>query len=481
MPRWYGSRPWWLYWTVAGRGARDGLINHPKEAQFQEMRPRKGQLDAVAGLLQEIEARLPPGTTDRPSTAVADGDYDAALRAFGHIMLARGFPIEALPPDARCEIIRVMTELAGRQWRSSTEQPGPLTHYQAELVAIAEGKIERLCRRWETRRNGLEAEADRVQPLWVAAHREYAALEREHGAKGHRQPHPLLPMWLYLSFLLGLGVAEYWMNLLAFELWFQKGSAELIFAALLPSFVIPFFAHGIGTQVRHWQGQARLGERISRISIVVLLITSLVALLLLPALGSLRVMYVAMSEDRSFDWLQFGAVLAMNLAGLAAGVFAAYFAHEGDAELVNICRRKRRLWRRLHRIWRHWVRIAGEFDTLRGKCIRDIGIVRQDTIASLLEYRDYGIRYRADGAPPSLFRNEIQEQYFKPRFFPNELAQAPPPIEELPEFASGRYRRLWPVSSASGPLALTEGPAGAPPAPGLVGADIAALSHAADG
>jgi hypothetical protein len=144
---------------VAGRGARDGLINHPKEAHIQEMRPEKGQLDAFAVLLQEIGARLPADRDPPTLGAAADSDYDSALRAFDQIMQARGVPIGNLPPDARCEIVRLIAEIGDRHRRRRGDEPAPLTHYQAELVAIAEAKIERLCRDWESRRNGIEAEA----------------------------------------------------------------------------------------------------------------------------------------------------------------------------------------------------------------------------------------------------------------------------------------------------------------------------------
>jgi hypothetical protein len=429
---WYFSRPFWLYRTIAGRGARDGRINHPKDGIVQEMRPEIGQLDFVGAFLREIEVRL----ADRESGAAASqpdsSDYDMAVQILETVMRTRRAPLDSLPSESRRELVKVMVDLIDQhEQRKLDEQRDCLTHYEADLVEMAEKKIYAVCENWEAYHNSIEATAKRVHDEWYNAYREHEALNELHSKKGYRQPHPLIGTGFYALILMGLGLSEYWINMLAFQLWFVKDSLDLYISALLPSIVIPFFAHIVGTQLRYWQGKKELGEKIRWQSVVIVMGSLIVALCAACSLVFLRATYVAFEGREAIDVSQAVSILALNVAGLCAGIGAAYIAHDVDSELENICKRKKVLLKYLHGTWQRWAKLAAEFDELRGKCIAQVGTIRSDAVSKIMEYRDYNIRYRADAQIPAVFKNQVGDRFFKARDFSHELSATPPPFSEV--------------------------------------------------
>jgi hypothetical protein len=444
MRSWYFSRPYWLYWTVAGRGARDGRINHPKNGVVQQIRPEIGQLDRLGEFLREIEIALVPRPDRDGSTSaqVDTSDYDCALRALEAIMEARGVPLDSLAASGRRELVKMMVDLIDRHEKSKRDDPNALTHYESELLAIAEEKIEGLCAYWETRHNTIEAKAGQVRHEWLNANEEFEAIKKQHQEKKYRQPHPLLPGWLYYCILIGLGLAEYWVNMIAFRLFFVPGY-ELYVSALLPAIVIPFFAHVVGTQLRYWQGKKELNIKVRWQSVVIVIGSLMIALATASALVWLRSSYFSFELRQPIDLKDAASILMLNIAGLCAGIAAAYIAHDVDSELENICKQKEYLMMRLHRVWRRWAALSSEFDKMRGQFIAEIGKIRYDTIAKIAEYRDYNIRYRMDDSIPSIFAAQVGDRFFRPRDFSHELSHTPPPIEELRAIyrtASGEYR-----------------------------------------
>lgn len=435
MPRWYFSRPFWLYWTVAGRGARDGRINHPKEGIAQQVRPEIGQLDLVEALLREIEIKLMARSEDAVPLAtrlqVDTSDYDSAVHMLESVMHARRMPLDALPADARRELVKIMVYLIGQYGKSKQDESILLTHYEAELIAIAEERIEALRDRWESRRNSIKAKAEQEQHKLDRAAHDFGELEKQHQKKENKQPHPLIGRWFYRAILIGLVLAEYWINQLAFQLWFQNGSLALYVSAALPAIAIPFFGHVIGTQVRYWQGNRELGKKVRWQSVLIIIGSLVVALITASSLVWFRSRFGEFINRQPIDWRDALSILGLNITALCAGIAAAYIAHDVDSDLENICKGKKRLLKELHRIWDRHTQLASEFDTLRGTCIAEVGKIRADTEAKIYEYRDYNTRYRKDGTAPEVFKTEIGERFFKARDFSHELSLAPLPLAFL--------------------------------------------------
>jgi hypothetical protein len=428
---WYFSRPFWLYRTIAGRGARDGRINHPKDGIVQEMDLEVGRLDFVGAFLREIEVKLADRESGSTVSKVDSGDYDMAVQNLETVMRTRRAPLDSLPAKSRRELVKVMVDLINQHQKSKRDDPNFLTHYEADLITMAEIKIEAVWKNWESLHNSIEAKATHVHDEWFNAYREYEALNELHSKKEYRQPHPLIGTGFYALILIGLGLSEYWINMLAFQLWFVKDSLELYISAALPSITIPFFAHIVGTQLRYWQGKKELGEKIRWQSVVIVMGSLIVALCAASSLVWLRTKFVAFEERQPVDLSQAVSVLALNVAGLCAGIGAAYIAHDVDSELENICKRKKILLKYLHGTWRRWAQLAAQFDVLRGKCIAEVGTIRADAASKIMEYRDYNIRYRADVSIPSVFRSEVGDRFFKARDFSHELSATPPPFSEV--------------------------------------------------
>lgn len=436
MPHWYLSRPFWLYWTVAGRGARDGRINHPKEGIAQQMRPEIGQLDLVAAFLREIEIKLAVlSGGDTPASTrlqVDSSDYDGAVRALESIMHSRHLPLDALPADARRELVKIMVYLVDQHAKGKKEEPALLTHYEAELIKIAEEKIEDLRKDWELKRNAIKTKAEQEQHKLEKAATDFNELDKLHAQKQYKQPYPLIGKWLYMAILLGLAAGEYWINMLAFAVAFPKGSPELYVSALIPAIAIPVFAHVIGTQIRYWQGKREANIKIRWQSVTIVIGSLLFAILAGSALLWLRSSYIMVTEGAdAIRWQDAISIFLLNMAGVWAGIAAAYIAHDVDSDLESICKSKKQLLKDMHIIWTRRTKLATEFDTLRGVCISDVGKVREDTVAKIMEYRDYNARFRADGSVPSVFMSEVGHRFFEVRDFSHELSLAPPPLLHL--------------------------------------------------
>jgi hypothetical protein len=428
---------WWFRWTVAGRAVRDGWAGLPVAAQVREMPVPKGRVDQLAALLWARQGEpAKSAQVDGDGVPRKDGDYDVVLAALSAAMKARGGSLEGVDHAERVRLVGLMADLLSEaNPRTPTTEPTSvntkvmaigtvMTHYEANVVDLANHDAAKVREGWEKSHHKLEAEQGRISNHLGHVMRQLARQHHLHQDKGYRSPHPMIPMWLYVTMMCFIGVLEMPFNLEAFRI-LDVGPEERWLLALGPSIAILFLAHLSGTKLRQWP------DRFSWTHVLVVGTAALAVLLALGAVGMLRADYLAAVNKEPLNVRQALELIAINLIFLVAGTFAAYAAHDPDRELERICREKKQLRKEVNQLWKHLNKVAGDYDTQRGVALAEIERIRTYAVACIGEYRDMNSRARAGAQLPESFRQPVDDRFFAPVDLGPELDRAPQALQDL--------------------------------------------------
>ena len=127
-----------------------------------------------------------------------------------------------------------------------------LAPYEFEELKIAESRIDRICEATERARQHYEARLNHVQHRIQDLLREALKNRTAHAAKHFAQPHPLMPMWLYVAVMLVMGAAELLFNATAFRLIESGQDYQSYIMAVAPTLSLLMMAHFLGVKWRQW-------------------------------------------------------------------------------------------------------------------------------------------------------------------------------------------------------------------------------------
>jgi hypothetical protein len=127
-----------------------------------------------------------------------------------------------------------------------------LAPYEFEELKIAETRIDRICEATEHARQRYEARLNHVQHRIQDLLREALKNRTAHAAKHFAQPHPLMPMWLYVLVMLVMGAAELLFNATAFRLIESGQDYQSYIMAVAPTLSLLMMAHFLGVKWRQW-------------------------------------------------------------------------------------------------------------------------------------------------------------------------------------------------------------------------------------
>lgn len=451
---WWFSDAFWFYWTIAGKGARDGRRGFPTEKHGQIMPLDAIRLKRVKRLLQALRddrlaaaepaaaASPEPDHQAAPSEAVEEApplpepdeerdsitrdDYDATMRELEVLLNDSGLSLDKIDPALSREMIAVMAEVAAAANASpQTHDTAVLSHYEAKLIDLAEKKIVAVIKKWEKKRQTIESRSKHALHNMKEVMHEYKECLEEHEKKDRQYPYRLVSPWLYWPILFLLGIFEWPMNASAFRI-LDLDPIETFIVSAIPSIAVPILSHIIGTKIRQWP----LEPSPWKTAIVfVLMVSALVGGLY--AMGMLRAQYIAWENKAPIDTESMLMLMLVNACALAVGLGLAYWSHDPDRELERIVDHKAMLQRRLDRAWNRWLNVSGEFDRLRAEAICDVEMIRDDVRASIMEYREYNNRYRRREAPPESFTAELGDRFFRPRDFGPELDKTPKSLDDM--------------------------------------------------
>jgi len=130
-----------------------------------------------------------------------------------------------------------------------------LAPYEFEELKIAETRIDRICEETERARQRYEAQLNHVQHRIQDLLREALKNRTAHAAKHFAQPHPLMPMWLYVLVMLVMGAAELLFNATAFRLIESGQDYQSYIMAVAPTVSLLMMAHFLGMKWRQWPPQ----------------------------------------------------------------------------------------------------------------------------------------------------------------------------------------------------------------------------------
>ncbi len=184
----------WFFTTAAAQGLRDARHDYPREDTYVE----------ATALVQPVtnSTRLAPDTSPGPKAAPA-----------------------------------VVIKLAP---------------YEYEELKIAESRIDRICEATEHARQHYQARLNHIQHHIQDLLREALKNRTAHAAKHFAQPHPLMPMWLYLAIMLVMGAAALLFNATAFRLIESGQDYQSCIMAVAPTLSLLMMAHFLGVQWRQW-------------------------------------------------------------------------------------------------------------------------------------------------------------------------------------------------------------------------------------
>jgi hypothetical protein len=425
----------WFMWTVAGRAARDARRNVPTENQCREMECHKGNLETVRLLIEKLRktptrarSAVPP-SSEVSTLKYTQDDYDEIVDSLTDLLKERDIPLSSLTRDHKIGLAEVLADFVaelqvGELRAGNVHRTNKLSFYEANLISLAEMQVSRICEKWQQAKQALETKAKMIQHRLDYILQELADQHARHKQKGLRQPHRIMPKWIYLPTMVIVGSLEFPFNSAAFEI-LEMPPEELFLLALGPSVAIPLLAHFVGTKIRQWPEK----EPAWRI-ILITVFAGLSLLLGLGAIGYLRAAYVG-REAGSTNLAHMFALLAINLLFLSVATVAAYFAHDPDRELERIWGEKKRLRRALERAWKAWSRVAGEYDTRRGHAIEKARTAQKEAQAQVDEYRAHNARWRPGAGWPSSFAEPVSDRFFGTRDFGGELDRTPPPLDDI--------------------------------------------------
>lgn len=127
-----------------------------------------------------------------------------------------------------------------------------LAPYEYEELKIAESRIDRICEATERARQHYEARLNHIHHRIQDLLREALKNRTAHAAKHFAQPHPLMPMWLYLAIMLVLGAAELLFNATTFRLIESGQDYQSYVMAVAPTLSLLMMAHFLGVKWRQW-------------------------------------------------------------------------------------------------------------------------------------------------------------------------------------------------------------------------------------
>jgi len=421
---------WWVYWTVGGRGIRDAVIGVATERHTGTVATPKGDLDALASLLQQLSKDPLMGQTGVPGPPGGGDDLGHAMKALRHLMRERGTSIDDLGENRVAQLVQDMASAVAAARQKDAAENGQsasesLTFYEAEMVDIAEEQISRLCEAWEKAKHGLEARAKQVGHRLEELRSQYHSLVEQHRAKGFRAPEHMIGPRIYPLALALLGILELPINFEAFQI-LQQTKLQTLFIASGPSLAIIVLAHFLGITCRR-NFSARRAEIAASVLAGVFLSLGLLGIAFLRAewFAYLTGAGPASSPTAGIDWSQTVALLAVNLLFLAAGVCVSILAHDPDGELDRVWREKHNVRQEYDRVWDRWIDVAGRYDELRGVTLQKIQQIRDDARAKLHEYRSYNTRYASGIEAPAAFRESVTDRLFIPRHLGDELDRPP--------------------------------------------------------
>lgn len=417
----------WFYWTVAGKGARDGRRGIPLEDQVRQVGLYKGDVDAITKLLDTLKGSDPSIKTTQDVSGQLTDDHEKAITSLTDLMAERGIPVDKLDRDNRIKLVHLLTDILSelRDENKTGGKPPRLSFFEAEMLNITEEKISRLIERWDKKKQPLEGKAKNVRHHLAHLLSEYKRIHQLHKEKGFRQPHRI-SWWMYLPIMAILGLLEFPFNLTAFKI-LRAPPNELIIMAAAPSIAIPLLAHFLGTKIKQWPTTGEPNWRTVLIAIVA--ITALLVGLL--AIGLLRADYIAYIRKTHQDYWQAALLMGINLLFLSAATITSYFAHDSDRGLERVVKEKNRLRPRLDREWNAWSKTASKFDSYRGATLARIQQLRDDTRARMDEYRQFNSRFQTNSSIPPHFQDEITDDFFIPRDLGAEIDKAPPSLDEV--------------------------------------------------
>ena len=127
-----------------------------------------------------------------------------------------------------------------------------LAPYEFEELKIAESRIDRVCEATERARLHYEARLNHVQHHIQDLLREALKNRSAHAAKHFANPHPLMPMWLYVAIMLVMGAAQLLFNATTFRLIQSGQDYQSYIMAVAPTLSLLMMAHFLGVKWRQW-------------------------------------------------------------------------------------------------------------------------------------------------------------------------------------------------------------------------------------
>lgn len=451
------NRTGWFYWTAAGKGANDAIRGHPTAERVREVETTRGDLDHLTRLLLDLMGKPALRAGDEPGGVVSNrrvekDDFSEARGALRAVLERRNVKVDVISSEV---LAGVLTDLAAVLRRShelrdeDPDGPGParLSFFESEMIQLAELEIDRICERWHKTKNALEARLSRIQHRLEILLVDFKTRDERHRVKQRRELHRLIPPTIYAAILITVGLTEYPLNMVAFEV-LNAAPVKLLGAeipvsmiiAIVPSIVIPLLAHVLGMSFRQGGFGAKKTESFWTEALVGV-VSFLTVIACMIAVAFLRAEFEAQQAARDaamiagtpmpaiatgINWLDALALLAINGGCFVAGFAASYFSHDPDRELEQIWKHQERCWKKIERKLDEWGRLASDYDEARGRAITRILWIRHATIAKIDEYRDSNSRTPSPHIRPASFQDCVSHGFFRPRHFGGEID--PPPL-----------------------------------------------------
>jgi len=293
-----------------------------------------------------------------------------------------------------------------------------LSHFEAEILAIAEAQITKLVALWLKVMHRLAARLNGIRDEYTRLTVALVAVEVEHRRLGYREPWALLSMVFYAVYMLLVPIPEMAWNALVFKKMNMLPEEAYAMAAGI-TLTCQLMAHTCGTSIR----QACKSDPIRARRVAMTLIGIAV---LAMAIGAVTVLRALGTESNTL------ALGLLNASFILGGMVAAFFAH-GDAELHRVVKLKKTLNAKRDRIRKQWAKLVARLDAARSKHQQHAIWLRDDCTAGLVEYRRGQVLSTPGATVPTHLSNEVDSRLFRPRpEFGTAVEPVPAPLPELP-------------------------------------------------